>query len=86
MSSREASQSRLTAAVTAAGDVVRGSSGVFRVCGEEWEEVTSDLPENADDELGWKAGLRVVEFGWELHSHLPGSGDEGGCDALAQCA
>lgn len=70
----------------AAGHVVRGSSGVFRVCYEEGEEVTGDLPEDGDDEPGWKVGLRVVEFGWELHSHLLGSGDEGGCDALAQCA
>jgi hypothetical protein len=57
--------------------------GVF---GQEWEEVTGDLPEDADDEPGRKVSGRVVEFGGELHSHLSGPGDEGGSDAHAQGA
>jgi hypothetical protein len=33
--------------------------------------VTGDLPEDGDDEPGWKVGLRVAEFGRELHSGPP---------------
>ena len=48
--------------------------------------MAGDLPEDADDEPGWKVGLRVVEFGRELYPHVSSSGDEGGCDAFAQSA
>src|SRR6516165_11545056 len=68
------------------GQAVWGSSGVFRICGEEREEVSGDLPEDGDDEPGWQARVQVVEFGRELGSDFPGLGDEGGSDALAEGA
>ena len=63
-----------------------GSAEVFRVSRQEREEVAGDVPEDADDEPGREVGFRIADFGRELHPHLPGPGDDGGCDALAQAA
>ena len=48
--------------------------------------MTGDVPEDADDEPGWEVCFWVVEFGWERYSHLSGSGDDSGGQALAQGA
>jgi len=45
--------------------------------------VTGDVPQDADDATGRQRGVRVVEFGRERYSHLPGHGDERGYQALA---